>query len=205
MCGLIAHSGQVPEEDWLMTLEGAAARGPHSHGWAVWDGDRWTVDLRAGRITDHRAPRGMVRVGHSRLATSTNQHGTLPDPSEGQPLVSKDGSLMVAHNGSSVSPSLLALAGDRRPRDSWALLHLLALAEGRDVAVRLEEALEDDTPQALVWAYGPSLHFYRHAGRYRPAHPLYLTVYPTGWLLGSARVTGSALLPVGLSTLPSAQ
>lgn len=195
MCGLTAFIGEPPPELIGLACAGAAKRGPHSHGWATYAGE-WAVRYGAGPITPAVVP-GLSTIGHSRLATSGRQPGTVPDAADGQPLV-LDGHVL-AHNGRVTNAELL----DTFPAsiDSGSLL--AAMVAGELVQDLL--AVASHGPHALiVGAPTGDLTVARHHGADDyPAHPLYLAT-GRGWsVVSSAPIPNSRLIPEGVHVLPA--
>lgn len=194
MCGLVALAGAVPQDLARAATEGAAARGPHSNGWATWRVKQgWRISHAAGRLDGWPAPSSLypVAIGHSRLATSTARPGDAPDPAEGQPL--SLGGLTLAHNGT-LQPSELATHHNselyRGPVDSGRLLNYLAL--GRTPADLVGQL---HAPQALIWAR-PHVGLYamRLTGVRVSAHPLYAVDADTYAVVSSAPIPDGRLL-----------
>lgn len=190
MCGLIAVAGTVPEADLAAAVRAAGARGPHSWGWAYPSG----IQRGPGRLpAPAPAERGTaLALGHSRLATSTADPGTVPDPAEGQPV--RADVWTVAHNGTSGAEALIGRA-DGAPRDTRGILAVLE-AEGLE---GLEHsALFDGRPQAILCSRGEELVALRVHGTTVSAHPLYLTRYPAGLIVSSSPVGDAELLDAGV-------
>ena len=201
MCGLIAVLGNPHEETLRAGVIKARARGPHSHGWAQLLGE---VRVRFGDgplpmpARAHRSPRAdePVLVGHSRLATTSREAGSLPRAAEGQPLLGTR--WLLAHNGT--VPSLVSSDG-REPHDSRGLLERL---EAQGLAGLNDSALWEGRPQAMI-VYDLStaqLYLVRVTGDRLPAHPLYVTTSPTGSIVSSGPVSPeSQLAPEGVTEL----
>jgi len=101
MCGIIGYVGGAEAAPIL--LEGLARleyRGYDSAGIAVLDGDRLSLEKRAGKLgilataVDGRLPAGRLGVGHTRWAT----HGGVTDQNA-HPHLDCDGNVVVIHNG----------------------------------------------------------------------------------------------------------
>lgn len=194
MCGLVALAGDVPADLARAATEGAAARGPHSNGWATWrERQGWRTSYAPGRLDAWPTPSSLypVAIGHSRLATSTARPGDAPDPDEGQPLLL--GGLVLAHNGT-LRPNELEGHRSREayqgPVDSGRLLNYLALGRTPDELVGRLHA-----PQALLWAR-PHVGLYamRLTGVRVPAHPLYAVDADTYAAVSSAPIPDGRLL-----------
>lgn len=208
MCGLLAFSGVIPARSFYDALQGAKQRGPHGSGTArlvlddEGDGSFWEV-RRSSQPLNLRRPTSPVPLllAHSRLATRSAEHGGPPDPAENQPLV--DGAWAIVHNGNASHASLLAPEGVE-PRDSWGMLRLIS--RSGDPAALVERLALDPAPHALVLARADgarSAWAIRSHGDSIAAHPLYLTVWPDGWVVSSRPATASStLLPEGATELP---
>lgn len=195
MCGLVALAGAVPPDVARAAVAGAAARGPHSSGWARYGpGLGWIVDRWPGRLPppDIIDPAYPIQVGHSRLATTGDRPGDAPDPNEGQPL--RLGSWLLAHNGTVAVGELPARHEAelyRGPVDSGLLLNHLATGD-LETASRLPGRLK--APQALIWASPRGLYAMRLTGVRVAAHPLYATVTDTYAAVSSAPLPDGRLL-----------
>lgn len=195
MCGLTGFVGEPPADVVERAVAGAARRGPHTHGWATWAGE-WGVRHGDGPLTPSVVP-GLATVGHSRLATSGRQPGTVPSAADGQPLL-LDGHVL-AHNGRVTNDEIL----DTFPAaiDSGSLL--AAICAGELVQDLLDVA--SDGPHALiVGAPTGDLTVARWAGRNgRPAHPLYFAGGRSWSVVSSAPLPGGALLAEGIHHVPA--
>lgn len=202
MCGLIAKSGTVWAVDWYRAMNWSGGRGPHSHGWAGLVDGEWVVRRRSGPLQRPPEPiaslslRDGTVIGHSRLATDTSESGGLPTPDEGQPVRDTASQWVLAHNGSSDEPTLTA--GHTHPSDTRGLLGIV-MERGVDALVDPDmRHLYAGAPHAMIVAHGHSVYAIRVDGESRPAHPVYSTFYPDGWLLSSGPVgPESLLLPSG--------
>jgi len=195
MCGLVALAGEVPPEVRATAIIGAAARGPHSHGWATPAPGGWTVTRRPGRLTAQDAPApGPIAIGHSRLATSTRRPGDAPDPDEGQPLV--DAGVAFAHNGTLTAECITDLGQDpaKVTIDSEAILRILARQDRPPGARFALLQLACRAPQALIWADADGLYAGRVTGVRVAAHPLYAEVTRDYAAVSSAPLPAGRLL-----------
>lgn len=194
MCGLVALAGEVPPEVRATAIIGAAARGPHSHGWATYGHGGWSISRYTGRLTSAALPGDPIAIGHSRLATSTRRPGDAPDPDEGQPLVS--GGTVLAHNGTLTAECIADLGQDpaKVTIDSEAILGVLArqdrLAGARFDLLRLACR----APQAFIWADADGLYAGRVTGVRVAAHPLYAEVTRDYAAVSSAPLPAGRLL-----------
>lgn len=191
MCGIVVLAGHVPAPLVAQAIQGAGARGPHTHGWAFRDGDGWTVLRYPGRLVyetfpallrTRALPPGVLYIGHSRLATSGARAGDAPPLQESQPYV-ESGRYLIAHNG-----TIPDEVSGRKPRDVDTKMLLRGLEAGVAPVGMLARA---GRPQAAVWAVDEAIFACRIDGEKLPAHPLY-SVRGRGWL-----VVSSGLLPEG--------
>lgn len=110
MCGLVAYVGDVQPSPRLLELaaRGAAARGPHAHGWAI---HGQPTHYGEGRLVPASVPRANKLIAHSRLGS----YGGLT-PAAIQPIT-VDGH-RFAHNGN--APDVYADHPDAAS-DSYAM------------------------------------------------------------------------------------
>jgi predicted glutamine amidotransferase len=207
VCGLVAFTPSVPRTVLYKALPRVAARGPHSYGWAWFDKDNsYTVaEQGAGPLVriPVKSAGAPVTVGHSRLATSTDTSGSVPSPLEGQPLISER--QILAHNGNSNDPSLLAHSTGA-PHDSSAIFVLAQQLGIWELARPDKHFLFGGSPHALILATNSraSIFVLRVPGDKIPAHPLYQTTFPGGGVLVSSTpaLASSTLLEDGLTEIP---
>ncbi|RZF02955.1 class II glutamine amidotransferase [Streptomyces albidoflavus] len=183
MCGLFAFTGTAPDPALLTAAaQGAAARGPHGHGWAT-QPDTQLHHAHGPLDTSHVAALTAPRIiGHARLAT----RGDYRDTAGLQPCRA-DGHL-VAHNGT--IRNWTDLTPDA-PSDSVALARTYAShrATGDGPATALRAALDAcDTPAwalLVLDATGTLL-------AWRRGLPLWRLDHPTGVYYASRRFAPDA-------------
>ena len=169
MCGLVGYAG--PPLAYHGRIDAAAAqaarRGPHSWGWAWWDGTGWRTARGSGPLPalPDAATGAVAIVGHSRLATCGSTPGDTPPVRESQPFTA--GRYLVAHNGTVADPA--ALAGRPVVVDSEAILAAMERLSIDDITARMGPA-----PSALIVATADRVVLVRKPGDSLAAHPLYL-------------------------------
>ncbi|MBE0558111.1 MAG: isomerizing glutamine--fructose-6-phosphate transaminase, partial [Proteobacteria bacterium] len=174
MCGIVAYIGEKQALPILIEgLKRLEYRGYDSAGVAIWNGRRFEVRKKAGKVKDLESQwkkdpiDSTVGMGHTRWAT----HG-VPSDSNAHPHADCDGKIVVIHNGVienySALKTLLAAKGHvfHSETDTEVLAHLIEefrrTTSDLDHAVRsaLQEVdgtyglvvLSSDCPDQLVVA-----------------------------------------------------
>lgn len=169
MCGIICidagANGIVEIERYTDLCVRVGGRGPHSHGWALLDEQyRWHLMYGKGAITGIPDGKWRMALGHSRLATSGDRAGTLPDPEDGHPIV--ESNWMIVHNG-----TLKHLVSPDWKSDSH---HAVAnFCSGQSLADTF--CCPEGSPQAVIAVYKPLGAVFTHRSGERGGHPLFFS------------------------------
>jgi asparagine synthetase B (glutamine-hydrolysing) len=187
MCGIfgwVAHDNTIQPDRQLLqwAAAGAAARGPHAHGWAI---PGQPTHRALGQLNLTTLPRTGIRIlGHARLAT----YGQPTDLAAVQPI-EVDGHHLV-HNGNATTAYH---DHPHAPSDTAALAAIYAahrLTGAPPAAALTHTAAHIDTVWALaVLDADGSLLVSRHG------LPLHILHTHTGVYLSSGPIPGSQLVP----------
>lgn len=193
MCGLIlldaGPHGILESSRYTNLLARVGGRGPHSHGWALLDGDwRWHTHYGSGPLVDLPEGEWRMGLGHSRLATSGVSAGTLPDPEHGQPIHLAN--RLVAHNG-----TLKHLASSGFPSDTHHAARLLDDHNPDDIF-----NCPDNSSQAVIIVDRALGNVTTYRGGDHGGHPLFHTVEAGVRIIASIRPNHeSDLVPTGIT------